>query len=172
MVCLKCGEKIPSRVTVNGKVRNFNKRRYCLLCAPLQKRREGLVTDSNGDYHCRLCGVNTGSRRQMCNTCISRVRRYRAKRAAVDYLGGKCNRCDWVGDIAAFEFHHPGDDKEFEIGTASNRAWSVIVDELNKCELLCSRCHRIEHHGIRDEKFLEIANDYGGNLYRWSTQVA
>ena len=167
LICKNCGGYIPSRVNVDGKIKKLNGRRYCLSCSPFKGKKFNYETDrdENRNFHCRLCGQNTGPRRRMCNICVSRIRRFRAKRTAVKWLGGKCNRCGWVGDIAAFEFHHPGDNKEFDIGTVSNRAWATIVKELKKCELLCSNCHRTEHHGIRDENFLKIADEYGGKIY-------
>ena len=117
-------------------------------------------------YDCRLCGKTASTRRTLCNTCVSRVRRYRVKKAAVEFLGGVCKRCGWRGDISAFEFHHFGD-KDFTIGNNSNKAWKKILLELVKCELLCSNCHRVEHTGERNEKFFAIAEEYGGNSYVW-----
>jgi hypothetical protein len=58
-------------------------------------------------------------------------------------LGGRCNRCGWsanaVEESAAFEFHHPRKDKEFDLSSAFNKKWESIIAEIKKCELLCSR---------------------------------
>lgn len=68
------------------------------------------------------------------------------KRKAVDYLGGRCTKCGYNGHLAALEFHHlDGKDKDFAIGTAMNRKWESLEKEVDKCILLCSNCHRIEH---------------------------
>ena len=58
----------------------------------------------------------------------------------------KCNRCGY-SDYRALEFHHPNDDKDgFEpCQIARNRSWNNVLKELDKCEVLCSNCHRIEH---------------------------
>src|SRR5690242_12943054 len=100
------------------------------------------------EHNCKLCDKTCGSRRKMCNTCLSRIRRYNTKEAAVKILGGKCNRCGWTGDSAAFEFHHPKGTKEFTLGKHMNLSWGRLVKEILKCELLCSNCHRSEHHGV------------------------
>lgn len=110
--------------------------------------------------YCELCDnkVNKygGYSKNICGSCNTRIRRYRTKTKAIELLGGKCNRCGWSGHIAAYEFHHIKGDKEFNIGSANNKAWSSIINELKKCELLCSNCHRIEHSKFGlDDKFME-----------------
>lgn len=117
--------------------------------------------------HCKLCKnelKNNKANRSRCNSCNTRVRRYRTKLAAVKYKGGSCHRCGWSGSISALEFHHKDDNKEFGIGTAANKSWKVIKKEIDKCELLCSNCHRTEHSKYDDELFLEEVNTYKGNL--------
>ncbi len=96
--------------------------------------------------NCKHCGNPIGLKPGFsCNTCISRIRRYKTKLKAVEYKGGKCVRCGFSSHIAALEFHHPNDDKKFNLGEVKNKKWKSIVEELDKCELICSNCHRIEH---------------------------
>lgn len=66
------------------------------------------------------------------------------KQKAVEYKGGKCEKCGYDKCIAALEFHHPDPtQKEFII----SRKWSFekIKNELDKCVLLCSNCHKEVH---------------------------
>jgi len=140
------------------------------MCSPFgSNNRRKLHEASKRETHivCRLCGELLARTGNFCYACRSRIRRYRIKAAAVSYLGGKCQRCGWSGNLSGFDFHHPNDDKEFGIGKESNRSWKVLVRELKKCELLCSNCHRAEHSGTRDEKFLMIAGEYRGSLLKW-----
>lgn len=72
------------------------------------------------------------------------------KKAALDYLGNKCIACgfEYNGrNAAAFEFHHRDpNEKLFQIGNQLvNKAWKTILAELDKCDLLCSNCHNLEH---------------------------
>ena len=95
--------------------------------------------------YCKHCGKSTkkGSR---CNTCISRIRRIETKKKAVEYLGGKCQRCGYNEHLAPMEFHHTDpSEKDFNFGDVKNKKWDTIKGELDKCILLCSNCHRIEH---------------------------
>src|SRR5271157_3000322 len=114
--------------------------------------------------YCRLCNRELpDKRRYRCNSCNTKIRRVRAKNAAIAYLGGKCMRCGYAGHPAAFEFHHRDpEQKDFTIGGVANRSWEVIQAELDKCDLLCSNCHRIEHSNRTEEKWLKEAAMYNG----------
>ena len=63
--------------------------------------------------------------------------------------GGCCSRCGYSSNYAALEFHHAAPtDKTFnlDLRSLSNRAWDVIVAEAEKCELVCSNCHKEIHN--------------------------
>lgn len=113
---------------------------------------------------CSLCGneiKNNYKNRSKCQSCTTRIRRYRTKMMAVEYLGGKCKKCGWTGNVAAFEFHHLDNNKDFNIGNASNKSWAYVVKELDKCELLCSNCHRIVHTKFdKDKIFMDAVMNY------------
>ena len=82
------------------------------------------------------------------------VKRWRitTKDRMIAALGGKCvccgyNKCQW-----ALEFHHLNkNEKLFTMGgvRGSSIAWHRIVEELRKCVLVCSICHREIEHGMR-----------------------
>jgi hypothetical protein len=58
-----------------------------------------------------------------------------------------CVRCGF-SDPRALEFHHRDPAaKNFKISEkAWSYAWSRIEEEIAKCDVLCSNCHRIEHN--------------------------
>ena len=76
--------------------------------------------------------------------------RQRRKVWAVSAFGGKCGICGYDKSIAALEFHHI-DPKEKDF-TPSGKSCSreVFVNELRKCVMLCSNCHREHHAGELD----------------------
>lgn len=117
---------------------------------------------------CKLCGRDISEKyggRTRCNSCNTRIRRYRCKLKAIEYLGGKCSKCGWTGDSSAFEFHHTTQEKkDFSIGNVSNKKWELILKELNKCELLCSNCHRIEHSKEKSKFFIDEVRNYNGRI--------
>lgn len=73
--------------------------------------------------------------------------RQKMKERAVIYLGGKCIICGYDKCIWALEFHHRDPKcKDFGISEYSNLNWKKIEIELDKCDLLCSNCHKETHH--------------------------
>jgi hypothetical protein len=65
---------------------------------------------------------------------------------AVEYKGGKCHDCGGVFPACVYDFHHlDSSKKDFMIGR-TNRGWDKLRPELDKCDMLCSNCHRIRHN--------------------------
>lgn len=99
--------------------------------------------------------------RSVCGACNIRIRRYRIKKKSVEYLGGKCSKCNYDESLAALEFHHKDPNtKEFNISINSNKSWNIIKNELDKCIILCSNCHRIKHSKIDNIKLLKYINEH------------
>lgn len=140
---LKIGKKTVYRVLQKHSVTlNKDNKKKCLVCE-------------------KECEKN------LCATCNTNLRRYRVKLTSVEYLGGKCNRCGWSGDISGFDFHHKDpNEKDFAptAGSLANRSWSLVKTELDKCELLCALCHRLEHSNY--DKLNEIVKTYTGKIFK------
>jgi hypothetical protein len=68
-----------------------------------------------------------------------------------DYLADKsCSKCP-ENHIACLDFHHRDpSEKNFKINEAYERRYSKskIMNEIQKCDILCSNCHRKEHFNI------------------------
>lgn len=94
-----------------------------------------------------------------CKSCYSENtlnRRLTFKKKCVEYKGGSCMRCGYNKNLTALEFHHlNSQEKEFNPSKMMNKIWDVIENELDKCVLLCSNCHREEHSIINKRKKLE-----------------
>ena len=77
--------------------------------------------------------------------------RKRTKDRMVQSMGGCCQICGYSKTNKALEFHHI-DPNEKEIGfgetRANNLSWIKLVNELRKCVMLCSNCHKEVHEGI------------------------
>lgn len=87
-------------------------------------------------YRCRKCRMEAVSRR-----------RKKLKEKAVEFLGGKCEKCGYDKCIAALEFHHLYG-KDFGLSARGlTRSWEKVEKELRKCQLLCANCHREVHAG-------------------------
>lgn len=74
-------------------------------------------------------------------------RRNRIKEELVKYKGGKCEICGYDKCINALEFHHlDPNEKDFTIGQYSTLSFDKIKNEVDKCILVCSNCHREIHY--------------------------
>jgi hypothetical protein len=83
------------------------------------------------------------------------LRRRELRQQAVDYKGGECEICKYTGFPSAFDFHHlNATTKDFNI---SDRLASleIMIPELDKCALLCCRCHREVHEGLHPHYLVE-----------------
>jgi hypothetical protein len=71
------------------------------------------------------------------------------KRKAVDYKGGKCIVCGYNKCLEALEFHHKNPlEKDIKLkssGINRRQSFEKSKEELDKCVLLCCRCHREVH---------------------------
>jgi predicted HNH restriction endonuclease len=86
-------------------------------------------------------------------------RRKELRERAIAYLGGKCRICGYNKCSSAFDFHHVDPlGKDFNISAGTS--WERIERELQKCELLCSNCHREVHDG-QHPGYLELEGAWG-----------
>ena len=76
----------------------------------------------------------------------ARIKAAESKAKYVEYLGGKCKRCQHTFPHVAYDFHHRDPSmKDIEISKIMKHAWHLVQRELDKCDLLCACCHRIVH---------------------------
>jgi len=66
---------------------------------------------------------------------------------SVEYKGGKCEKCGYDRCIDALEFHHNDlSKKDFGISEKGyTRSWKRVMEELDKCIMICANCHRELH---------------------------
>jgi hypothetical protein len=66
----------------------------------------------------------------------------------IELMGGKCEKCGYDKNIAAFDFHHKNPfEKSFDVKIQKLNYMSDddILNEAMKCMLLCANCHRELH---------------------------
>jgi hypothetical protein len=81
------------------------------------------------------------------NKFHTKKKRRNLKLQAIEYKGGKCEKCGYDKCVEALEFHHlDPNEKEFGISKTGNTySWEKIKNEIDKCSLLCANCHREVH---------------------------
>lgn len=167
MKCNNCGNDFKLHVVIDGKLRNLKSRKYCLVCSPFGGHRTrpiGLEIELPKEKLCPRCGLVKESDEfyvkrtenglfAYCKTCskerVVEIQR-NLKIQAVEYKGGACCLCGYNLCVAAMDFHHINpQDKDFNISTLKGVTLNDKVRrELDKCVLLCSRCHREVEDGF------------------------
>lgn len=84
------------------------------------------------------------------NTYHSQTKRaLKRKLEFINILGGSCSKCGYNKNLAALEFNHlDPNTKLFSLCSRklSNTNKKTLLVELEKCNLLCSNCHRELHY--------------------------
>jgi DNA-binding Lrp family transcriptional regulator len=90
--------------------------------------------------------------------------RRRTKIKLVNYKGGKCEKCGYDKCVDALEFHHKlPNEKDF---TISGKSWSFekLKNEVDKCILVCSNCHKEIHYELKNIKILADVPEWSNGL--------
>ena len=97
-------------------------------------------------FYTRKDGRPTG----YCKDCLNKNSTERSrilKKKAIEYKGGKCEKCGYDRYDGALEFHHIDPSQKDIKLSSTRRGWKKVKEEIDKCILLCANCHR-EEHGI------------------------
>lgn len=112
---------------------------------------------------CILCGkefIANIPNRQYCYECSPqglssadtlRYKKRKLKHILIEAKGGKCQVCGYDKCEGALQFHHRNPkEKEFTLSTVnlndSNFSLSKMLEEIDKCDLLCANCHAEIHY--------------------------
>jgi hypothetical protein len=155
-ICLNCSGSFPSTIVLAGKKRNLANRKYCFTCSPFGEHNTSRLDRKDGiEANCTRChkpfaySRDKGHRRTVCNSCLVNNRRPKRKAFAVEYKGGKCLMCSYSKCIEALDFHHLDPRaKRDDIAKLYLAKLEVLEAELDKCVLLCCRCHTEFHAGM------------------------
>ena len=80
------------------------------------------------------------------------IRSLKRKTYLINLRGGSCEICGYNKNLAALEFHHiDPNQKDFQV---CGKSWSFerLKNEVDKCILVCSNCHREIHELIGKSK--------------------
>lgn len=118
-----------------------NNQKSCVKCGKIKPLEEFYKKNSNSKYYASYC--------KCCANKYYTERIRRVKIKMIEYKGGECERCELKLEdthYSVFDFHHiDPDEKDPNFGNIKYQKWEVIKKEIDKCQLLCSNCHRITH---------------------------
>jgi hypothetical protein len=124
------------------------------------------IYDSSHTTHCIVCkeplvlDCRTRQKKYCSHVCANKVqqnnsyqaqkkRAFLRKKYYVQLLGGSCNICGYKINYSGLCFHHKEPDKKsfsLDARTLSNTTEDKILEEINKCQLLCLNCHAEIHN--------------------------
>lgn len=161
--CKKCNQQFPNSMILEGKKRNLQRRNFCLDCSPFGDRNTKplhLIEPSDGTRTCSVCKRKLREEdfyrkgkfgpHSYCKECqgnFMKERWIQRKIDAVKLMGWKCEGCGLEGaHPALYDFHHRDlGEKECDWNKLRMMSWPKVVAELEKCQILCSNCHRLRH---------------------------
>ena len=121
--------------------KDYGETRFCPRCEK---------NCSTSDFYNRRGKENSSVYCKKCTNLQTVERQRNFKKQMVDYKGGKCVKCGYDKCISALEFHHLNpNEKEFTLSHLKNyRFDEIIMNELDKCDLVCANCHREIHYEL------------------------
>jgi hypothetical protein len=165
-VCSICKEEL--HITKYN-IRRGRSKRYgelncsslCFDCSKLKSRRERGVEETGELYH----GESPIGPKRKVFDGNAETRGKTIKLALMEYFGG-CVRCGYQGQPPQMDLDHLNPkEKLISLGSSTlpHKTIEEIITEVQKCQMLCSNCHRLvstkyEHH-IKDHITYHPMND-------------
>lgn len=125
-ICTKCKIKKKLNLFYNNKLKSKGKQSFCIKCSNIISREHYLRN------------------KQLYKDKAIKFKKLLAERMVNYKRGLKCNKCGesryWVLD-----FHHKNSTKK-HFSISSSGSFNKFLEEVKKCEVLCSNCHRDFHY--------------------------
>lgn len=104
---------------------------------------------------CKICQKEYRKKHYLENKedYLERTKKARKKRNEERELYKSSKSCKICGETRwwVLDFHHRDPSKkEFNIGQISSRSMHKMKKEMEKCDILCSNCHRDYHHKLKN----------------------
>ncbi len=153
-ICTNCQTEKPEEDFKKGTkcckacLKQKNKERY------QRKKESGKLEEYRNKNKEKIAEYNKAYQRQRKSKIDSKMAKYELCK----YKGGECHTCKkkvTQFNTCTFDFHHRDPaEKEYEPSTLLFMSKVKVYAELDKCDLLCSNCHRMVHHGVSIEDWV------------------
>lgn len=125
-VCSMCGIEKPEEC-FSWKKKNIRRLTYCKECKTIYNKQWYI---KNKEKHKAMAKVNTDRRRVEVQQKIKEIKEE-----------FPCMDCGISYPYYVMDFDHLRD-KEFNVSKKNDYSWTRILTEIQKCDIVCSNCHR------------------------------
>lgn len=145
-------------------------KKNCVVCGKElkgQQKKYCSVNCKQKDFYRNYGGKSNASFRQFIK-CVKR------KLEFIELKGGKCEICGYDKNISALEFHHiDSSTKKFNLDARAlaNTKYEKILEELDKCKLVCSNCHKELHYENHDIKIIKKIIEENKNIIKKEKEI-
>lgn len=158
--CKLCKKQLHQRAVIDGKIKNLQRRKFCLDCSPFGGHNTKDLSQCGSPKTCRMCAkviTRKSEKGKLCWTCANRINRQEKIQKLQNIVGVACWFCGYDRCWAAMDFHHvyPANRLHGLSTREMQFAWGRIVSEAKKCVLACARCHREIHQGLISQSHVE-----------------
>jgi hypothetical protein len=143
--CRKCEKIIPNWITIDGKRKNLQNRKFCIVCSPYKGHNTSPhdpVLRKKSRYQDYTEEQKKQKKEQVAVYLYHKALLRRDD--LINRSGGKCLKCGYGQCKRSLCFHHR-DPELKSFGLTLNQLWtksqSEIDNEWNKCDMLCANCH-------------------------------
>ena len=134
--------------------------RKCKKCSEEKSLTEFVKTKActyGRSHTCKVCNWKIRApeyKKDRKNRASSENKKNRDKKSyMVKKMGGICYDCKSVYPDCVYDFHHlDPSQKDFKLSSVRSMNLDLIDQELSKCIMLCSNCHRVRHWLPRKEE--------------------
>lgn len=167
-ICRKCNLEFSAWKEIDGKKRNLSNRKLCLTCSPFglhNTKKDPEQPNKKYDKNGKPTEKYKHNTRK-----TNYLRQWKRRKQLIEMSGGKCRICGYDKCSSALHFHHRDrKDKKFGLCVAnlSSKNWNDILNEWEKCDLVCSNCHcEIEEEILssKDSRYQKMKREFFSKL--------
>lgn len=121
-----------------SEINDFQKTAVCAVCGPVK-----IYVFQHENYTTRRC-----AKANLQNVAQAKHRRLEANRVFLDQykMEHGCARCGYNENPLGLDLHHRNpSEKDLKISKVSSYCRERLLQELEKCDVLCAICHRLTH---------------------------
>ncbi len=165
-ICKKCNSTFPSWEMVDGKKKVYTSRKFCFVCSPigLHNTRNLMVGNQSNIFSCvcESCNLSFNAQekqRRKCPSCYFKVKKLEKIEKIKAIVGNSCWICGYNRSWRNLAFHHVNpSEKVFSLTSRElvGHNWSMVLQEIQKCILVCHNCHGEIHEGLIDDKCIFV----------------